>query len=131
MWYDKYPGLPPRGSPLESLFLLVFLQRTESELLSTRALVQTSMPEGSAAKPAIEAYQKYVDKMFPFIESASKESEIHERLREFVKYKAKIDLRPIMAAQAETARNNAVLRHNKLRPKIPGVHPQSMPGKKP
>lgn len=130
MWYDKYPGLPPRGSPLESLFLLVFLQRTERDLLSTRALVQTSMPEGTAAKPAIEAYQKYVDKMFPFIESASKESEAHTLLREFVKYKAKIDLRPIMEAQAETARNNAVLRHSKLKPRIPGVDSQQVPGKK-
>ena len=130
MGYDKYPSLPPVGSPLESLFLLVFLQRQEANLLSTRALVQSTLPEGKAAQPAIEAYQKYVDRMFPFIESASKESEIHTKLREFVKHKAKIDLRPIMAAQAETARNNAVLRHSKLKPRIPGVHEQTMPGKK-
>jgi len=131
MWYDKYPGLPPRSSPLESLFLLVFLQRTESELLSTRALVQTSMPEGSAAKPAIEAYQKYVDTMFPFIESASKESEVHALLREFVKHPVKIDLRPIREAQAQTARNNAVLRHNRLKAHVPGVSPTPVLGKKP
>ena len=123
MWYDKYPTFPPRNSPLESLFLLVFLQRKESELLSTRALVQSTLPSGKAAEPAIEAYQKYVDRMFPFIQSAAKESEVHERLREFVKHPAQIDLRPIMAAQAETARSNAVLRHSKLKPSIPGANP--------
>lgn len=130
MWYDKYPTFPPRGSPLESLFLLVFLQRKEADLLSTRALVQSTLPEGKAAQPAIEAYQKYVSQMFPFIQSASKESELHERLREFVKYKARIDLRPVMAAQAETARSNAVLRHSKLKPSIPGVHHETVPGKR-
>jgi hypothetical protein len=130
MWYDKYPSLPPGGSPLESLFLLVFLQRQEANLLSTRALVQSTLPEGKAAQPAIEAYQKYVDRMFPFIESASKESEMHTKLREFVKQKAVIDLRPIMAAQAQTARNNAVLRQSKLKPSIPGTYGQTPPGKR-
>lgn len=130
MWYDKYTGLPPRGTPLESLFLLVYLQRQESNLLATRALVQSTLPEGKAAKPAIEAFQKYVDRMFPFIESASKETADHERLREFVKHPVKIDLKPVFAAQAESARKSAVFKHSRLRPQVPGVHTPSIPGKK-
>ena len=130
MWYDKYDGLPPRGSPLESLFLLVFLQRQEAVLLSTRALVQSTLPEGKAGKPAIEAFQKYADHMFPFISSASKETDMHERLREFVKHPVKIDLRPIRAASAESARQSAVLKHSRLRPQVPGVDAPNSPGKK-
>lgn len=129
MWYDKYDGLPPRGSPLESLFLLVYLQRQEADLLATRALVQSTLPEGQAAKPAIEAFQKFVDRMFPFIESASKESADHERLRDFVKQPVRIDLRPVYAAQAESAKRNAALRHSRLKPSIPGVHAPKIPGK--
>jgi hypothetical protein len=129
MWYDKYQGLPPRGSPLESLFILVYLQRQEAHLLATRAIVQSTIPEGSAAKPAIEAFQKYCDTMFPFIASASKESEQHARLREFVKHPAKIDLRPVYQAQADTARRNSILRTTRLKPSIPGVHAPKIPGR--
>jgi hypothetical protein len=130
MWYDKYPRIPPANSPLESLFLLVFLQRKEAELLATRALVQSTIPEGSAAKPAIEAYQKYVDRMFPFIESASKPDDQARALAEFVKYKAKIDLRPVLQAQAESARRSAAYKSGRLKPQIPGVHTPNMPGKR-
>jgi hypothetical protein len=130
MWYDKYDGLPPRGSPLESLFLLVFLQRQEATLLSARALVQSTLPEGKAGKAAIDAFQKYADTMFPFIKSASKETDMHERLREFVKHPVKIDLRPIRAAAADHAKQNAALKHSRLKPQVPGIHAPNIPGKK-
>lgn len=130
MWYDKYNGLPPRGSPLESLFLFVFLQRQEAQLLATRAIVQSTIPEGAAAKPAIAAFQKYCDTMFPAIKSAAAETDMHARLREFIKHPAKIDLRPHYKNLAESARKTAVYRSMRLKPAIPGVHPEALPGKK-
>jgi hypothetical protein len=130
MWYDKFDGMPPRGSPLESLFILVYLQRQEAHLLATRAIVQSTIPEGSAAKPAIEAFQKYCDTMFPFIKKAETEDEHHQRLAEFIKHRAKIDLRPIYKAQADSAKQTSIHKMMRIKPSIPGVHQPAIPGKK-
>jgi hypothetical protein len=124
MWYDKFAGLPPRGSPLETVFLLVYLQRQEAQLLATRALVQSTLPEGKeASDPAIAAYQKYCDAMFPFMERAANRGKDDERklLAEFVKHRARILLHPIYKAQAENAKRVAVLKRFRLQPKIPGT----------
>lgn len=124
MWYDKFRGLPPRGSPLETVFLLVYLQRQEAQLLSTRALVQSTLPEGKeASDPAIAAYQKYCDAMFPFMERAANADKDAERkkLLEFIKHRAKISLHPIYKAQAENAKRMATLKRFRLQPKIPGT----------
>lgn len=122
MWYDRFQGMPPRGGPLESIFVLVFLQRQEAHLLATRAIVQSTLPEGQAAKPAIEAFQKYCDTMFPYIERAGdmEKEEQRARLAEFVKHPARIGLAPIYQAQAETARRMSTLKRFRLKPKIPG-----------
>ena len=124
MWYDKFHGTPPRGSPMETVFLLVYLQRQEAQLLSTRAIVQSTLPEGKAASdPAIAAYQKYCDAMFPFLDRASNTDEdaARARLLEFVKHPARIALHPIYKAQAENAKRVATLKRFRLQPKIPGT----------
>jgi hypothetical protein len=123
MWYDRFQGLPPRGSLLESIFLLVFLSRQEAHLLATRAIVQSTLPEGSAAKPAIEAYQKYCDRMFPHIERAGdmdKEQQ-RERLAAFVKKKATISLAPVLKAQADQQKKIAAFKQFRLKPRYPGT----------
>ncbi len=124
MWYDKFQGLPPRGSLLESLFTLVYLQRKEAELLSTRALVQVAMPdEREAQDPAIEAFQKYCDQMFPFLERATNKDkeEARKRLAEFVKKPAKIKLKPIWKMQAQHAKRMATLKRFAINPTVPGA----------
>lgn len=124
MWYDRYVGVPPRGSPLESLFTLVYLQRQEAQLLSTKALVQVSMPDSKSAQdPAIEAFQKYCDNMFPFLERASNLDKEEERkaLLDFVKKPARISLKPIWKAQAEQARKVATYKRFSVRPEVPGA----------
>lgn len=132
MWYDRYPGVPPRGSPLETLFTLVYLQRREAELLSTRAIVQVSMPEHREAQdPAIEAFQKYCDTMFPFLERASdtEKEQAREVLLDFVKKKARISMKPIWKMQAQHAKRLATLKKFALNPKVPGApyrHPKEM-----
>lgn len=123
MWYDRFSGLPPRGSLLESVFLLVFLSRQEAHLLATRAIVQSTLPEGGAAKPAIEAYQKYCDRMFPYIERAGdmdKEDQ-RKRLAEFVKKRASISLAPVLKAQADQQKKISAMRAFRIKPRYPGT----------
>lgn len=123
MWYDRFSGLPPRGSLLESLFLLVFLSRQEAHLLATRAIVQSTLPEGKAATPAIEAYQKYCDRMFPYIERAGdmdKEDQ-RKRLAEFVKKRASISLAPVLKAQADQQKKISAMRQFRIKPRYPGT----------
>lgn len=123
MWYDRFQGLPPRGSLLESIFLLVFLSRQEAHLLATRAIVQSTLPEGGAAKPAIEAYQKYCDRMFPHIERAGdvEKEDQHKRLAEFVKTRASIALAPILKAQADQHKKLITNKHLRVKPRYPGT----------
>ncbi len=118
IWYDQNRGIPQHGSPLESLFLLVLIQRQQAQLLSTRALVQTSMPdEKAAADPAIEAYQKYHDAMFPFLDRiGDPDTEAQrKRLEKFVKHNARIDLKPYWRRQAKAAKRVKNLRRMKLK----------------
>jgi len=116
MWYDKYPGAPPRGSPLETLFLLVHISRKEAELLSTRAMVRGQMAimakSTEAAKSAFDAYQLYADAMFPFLEKASNitAKSDYEQLMEHVKYPMQIDLQSVRQQRAVEARAKGLRR---------------------
>jgi len=134
MWYDKFPGLPPRGSLLESLFTLVYLGRQEAELLSTRAVVQVSMPDSKEAQdPAIEAFQKYCDRMFPFLERAGdqEKEDARKRLLSFVKHPVKIQLKPVLKAAAARARKLATFKRFAVKPTSPGAaQPYTEPSKK-
>ncbi len=105
MWYDKYPGVPDRGSPLEAAFVYISVQRQWSTLLATRALVQSTLPEGKeASDPAMKAFQAYCDAMMPQLaDKKPVKSEAHERLAQFVKSAVSIDLRPIWAATMAAA----------------------------
>jgi hypothetical protein len=126
MWYDKFTGIPPRGSPLETIFVMVRLERQQSQLLETRALIQSIVGLHESRKtqdPAIEAFQEYCSKMFPFLDRALnvEKDEAHRRLMEFTKHPAKIALHPIYKQQAEHAKKMATLKRFKLQPKAPGT----------
>lgn len=129
MWYDKFVGIPPRGSLLETVFILVRLDRHQTQLLETRATIQALIglhENRSTQDPAIKAFQAYAETMFPFLEKAGKteESEQHERLNKFVQHKARIDLAPVYKAKQEAARAaalNSNRRHFRIKPKIPGT----------
>jgi hypothetical protein len=126
MWYDKFVGIPPKGSPLETIFVLVRLERSQSQLLETRALIQSIVGLHESRKtqdPAIEAFNEYCAKMFPFLDRAmnTEKEEAHRRLMEFVKAPAKIALHPVYKQQAEHAKKMATLKRFKLSPKAPGT----------
>ncbi len=118
MWYDKYQGLPPRNSPLETLFCLIYLQRQEQQLHATRALIQSTLPEGQEqAKPAVEAFRKYYDLMMPFIETAKdvQKNSAREQLFAFAKHPMKIDLLHVYADKSRTATAKATRKAMKLK----------------
>ena len=109
---------------METLFTLVFLERRRAELLSTRALVQVSMPAHKENQdPAIEAFEKYCDVMFPFMERAAKKEEEDARaaLKKFVSKRVRFSLFPIAKQQAEQAKRKAMLRRFTVRPTMPGM----------
>lgn len=126
MWYDKFTGIPPRGSPLETVFVLVRLERQQAQLLETRALIQSVVglhTEKKTQDPAIEAFKEYSSKMFPFLDRAmnTEKDEAMKRLEQFVKHPAKIALHPIYKQQAEHAKKMATLKRFKLQAKNPGT----------
>lgn len=126
MWYDKFDGLPPRGSPLETIFVMVRLERQQAQLLETRAMIQSVVGLHESKKtqdPAIAAFQEYCNKMFPFLDRAlnTEKEEAVARLNDFVKAPAKIALHPIYKQQAEHAKKMATLKRFRLQPKMPGT----------
>lgn len=124
MWYDKYPGVPLRGSPLETLFVLVALQRRESELLATKALVLSSLAEGNEeAKNAVSSFKSYCDTMFPFLKLATENDKAQDmaRLLEHVKHPIRIDIQAIKRERAEQAQTKALAKYRVARVEIPGI----------
>lgn len=126
LWYDKYPGVPDRYSPLETLFRLVAMDRKLEDLMSTRALVLGALADDSrGGKEAIKAYGEYCDAMFPFLEKASEfdKDKDRQRLLEHVKRPMRIDVGAIRAERAAAARAKAAQKF-KVRPRlieIPGI----------
>lgn len=127
MWYDKYPGAPPRGSPLETLFVLVQLQRREAELLSTKALVLGSMADSNEeTKNVVTSFRAYCDSMFPFLEEAGKldEANLKARLLEHSRRPLKIDIAGIKKERAAEAKRKGFDKYKLKRfteVEIPGI----------
>ena len=128
MWYDTVREPPPRKSPLETLFVLVYLRRAEQELMGTHALIQSlvmSIPSGTKIDPAIEAFQRYFNAMMPHLEKAAKKKdEAKEALLRLTKHPVKIGLKSLYkqrSAQWKQAAKTKIPRAKLIRPKIPGT----------
>lgn len=124
MWYDKYPGVPERGSYLETLFLLVMMERKDAELMATRALVLGTMADGSGqVKEAIAGFQAYCDAMFPFLQKAAEvdKNRDYERLMSVVAKPIRIDIAPTLAERQQKARTKAAQKFKIRGVEIPGV----------
>jgi hypothetical protein len=103
--YDRYEGTPPTDSPLESLFILVYVRRQEADLLATRALVRATLTKDEEdTDAAIEAFDKYCEKMFPFWKKAADTEADEEKkaLLDLVKKPLRIKMAEIYKAQART-----------------------------
>lgn len=126
MIYDKFAGLPPRGSLLETVFVITMAQRRQAQLMETRAIVQSLLGLHESKKtqdPAIEAFEQYCAKIFPVMSramDADKERAI-TRLQDFVKFRAKISKYEVYKQQAAHYKQMANLKRFKLQPKMPGT----------
>lgn len=100
--------MPPANSPLESLFILVFVQRQQADLLATRALVEATLAD-EERKDAVEAFEKYCTKMFPFWDKATdpKNEEQRKALMELVKRPLRIDMAKVYKTQANAMKARA------------------------
>lgn len=97
MWYDKYPAVPKRDSPLETLFILVHVARRDAEFLSTSAQVRIALAaynkSDDTAKRALEAFEKYADTLLPFLGlTALTSASDNERLMQHIQYPMEIDV---------------------------------------
>ena len=65
--YDLQHEPPPPGSPLESVFILVWQMRQDIEYYAHRVLVQAAIEIKDGGKAAADAWQKYTDVFFPHV----------------------------------------------------------------
>lgn len=123
MWYDKYPGVPPRGSPLETAFVFVTLKRQMAQIMGIRALVQTGLPEDKeSSDPAVKAFQAYCDAaMPPVAERETSADAAKQRLLEFVKHPVSIDLRPVWNAKMADANQRVAAMRRSVRKRPAGI----------
>lgn len=108
--YDCAAEPPPAGSPLETTFMLVKIQRQQAELLSTKATVMGLLAliskDAEGAKQAIESFKKYSDAMFPFLELATDldRGKDMQRLLQHVKHPIAINVAEIAEQRRAQAR---------------------------
>lgn len=133
MLYDKVNVLPPPGSVLDTVFLLVRLERSKASLLEQRAVIQGLIANNpnNTNNATIKAFEAYAEAMLPFLERAKSNDldDAKKQLAEFVKAPAKIDLKPVVAARHAEARRKAsktfrVIPTHPGQPKLPGTKVQ-------
>ena len=89
-------------------------------------MILASIPPDRKTEPIFKSYRDYVDTAFPFLkdETPKKLDRQKEALSQFVKYKAKIDLRPYYQQRINQSRRNAAIKtirrqHEKQAPQPP------------
>lgn len=120
MLYDKYPGVPPRGSPLESILVVVANRRQDAMARGVTALILGKDSEKSA-----DAFQDFLSSMFPYLQDVEdqQKDEAKEALMDLVGKKIQIDTsqigRPERSGSKQVSR--AATERFRIQPKIPGV----------
>ena len=111
MLYDLAQELPPPGSLLESIFLLIALRKREAEVLQTEAIV---VAVAGAPSGQIDLIQKsmrdYKNALLPFLEAEKTKQDVDMKtlLKEWVDKKA-FTVRPLWRA-ADSKRLHSQLR---------------------
>ena len=121
--YDRYPGLPPPGSHLETVFLLVHRERQRTDVLSVKAHVQSLIlilqqlgASAAVSKPALAAFEAYTAQVLPVEKQTDGMSEEHRKLHDFVKHPARIDPHALLTQRIETAKAKVGRATRRLRP---------------
>ena len=130
MWYDTSRKRPAVRSPLETIFVYIFLRRAEQELMSTRAIIQALVaqaPNEASMKPAIVAFEEYFDAMMPTLEKAAEEQdEAKKALLEITKHPLKIGLSSLYQKQADAWKKTTKMKVPKA--KVIGVRRRKRAG---
>ena len=71
MMYDLARSAPPPGSPLESLFILVWWMRQDLHYYGVRVAVQ-AMIDPDKGKAAEDAWKEFTDYFYPFLKGQRK-----------------------------------------------------------
>lgn len=122
--YDRYEGLPPNGSPLETVFLIVQRERQRAEMLAVKTQAQALLlilqqlgASKQVAKPATDAFDAYVDHVLPVEKAAEVVSDAHKVLNDFVKYPARINQQMVYEQRVSAAREKVGRNARRLRPR--------------
>lgn len=104
------------------MFIALLVERKKADLLSTRALITALTPSDKKADPIVEAYQSYVEAIFPFLDSAKDKERDKQRnqLKEFAKTNARINMSDMFKQQAEKARQ--IMRLKSFRKSLRRTH---------
>jgi hypothetical protein len=122
--YDKHVGPPPRNSPLESVFLLVFIRRQEADLLATRALVRSMINLSESQEleeEAIKAFEDYCGKMFPFWKRAEdlEVDDQRQALMKIINKPLRINMPELYKTQAAALKMKAKRKQASQKARIP------------
>jgi len=76
--FDRFKGMPENGSPMETLFLVLWRMRQQVDFQKSRVLVQALMnQQGAEPKHIEEAFEDLRESFFPF-EQAKRDEEIKD-----------------------------------------------------
>jgi len=67
MLYDMQTEPPPPGSPLESIFILVWQMRQDAEYHAVRAVVQSSVDAGDDGNALQDAWKGFTEHFYPHL----------------------------------------------------------------
>lgn len=122
--YERYQGLPPSGSPLETVFLIVQREKQRADVLAVKAQAQSLIlilqqlgASAAVSKPAVAAFDAYVEQVLPIEKPTDGISDEHKKLREFVKAPAKINTQHIAEQRLAVAKQKVAQNTRRLRPR--------------
>lgn len=121
MLYDKYVGVPPRGSPLESIFCIVSSRRQNAIAQGIMVLVAGFRD----SKETPERFQEFLSSMFPYLQGVEERQneEAREALMDLVGKRLSIDTTQIGRPERSSTRmvSREATERFRIQPKIPGA----------
>jgi hypothetical protein len=111
MLYDLAQELPPAGSLLESIFLLIALRKREAEVLQTEAIIVAVAGAQSGQIDLIQkSLRQYKNSVLPFLEAEKTKQDVDMKalLKHWVDKKA-FTVRPLWRA-ADSKKMHSQLR---------------------
>jgi hypothetical protein len=74
--YDAMRDVPPPGSPMESVMILVWQMRQEIDFYTVRAIIQSEADDSKDGKPTQDAWKAVVDAFYPYMKEQRRKSDL-------------------------------------------------------